>query len=348
MSALPATDPADFHATTLVIDGLQAAPMTAEHFARLRVAGIDAVNYTSVNITHDFSGAALDLMQLRRTIDQHASEVLLVERADDILRAQREGRIGLIMGLQNARPVMEDLGFVQALHRLGVRIIQLTYNERNVLGDGCVERANGGLSRFGHRVVAEMNRLGMLVDLSHCGERTTLDAIEASSLPVAVTHSNAKSLTPSPRNKAPEVLRALAARDGVIGAAFWAPMSYRDPAVRPRFSDFLDHVDALVDQAGIDHVGIGSDLGEGESRAYYEAMFARGGGLYPEVTEVLGEWYDFDRRMVEGLESAVAFPRVTAGLFERGYQPEDVTKLLGGNFLRVLRDAWAPGDATPA
>lgn len=331
----------ELHSRALVIDGLQAAPMTPEHFERLRIAGIHAVNYTSASISHDFAHAALDFVRLRRAIDSNSGRVLLVLGVEDIGQAKQEGRTGIIMGLQNGRPVMDDTDYLESLYELGVRIVQLTYNERNLIGDGCVEKANGGLSRFGHRVVTEMNRLGMLVDLSHCGERTTLDAIHASSKPIAITHSNAKSVTPSPRNKSREVIRAMAERDGVIGAAFWAPMSYRDPARRPRFVDFLDHVDALVEQAGIDHVAIGSDLGEGESREYYEAMFARGGGTYPEVTEVLGDWYDFDNRMVEGLESAVAFPAVTAGLVSRGYTEGDVEKILGANLYRVLEAAWA-------
>ena len=124
---------------------------------------------------------------------------------------------------------------------------------------------------------------------------------------------------------------------GVMGVAFWAPMTYKDPGIRPTLDDLLDHVDYLVGRMGINHVSIGSDLGEGESREYYESMFLRGGGLYPEITEDLGEWYGFDTRMVEGLESAVAFPKVTEGLLRRGYTDEDVRRILGENTLRLLR-----------
>jgi membrane dipeptidase len=112
--------------------------------------------------------------------------------------------------------------------------------------------------------------------------------------------------------------------------------------------DFFAHVDYLVEHAGIDHVGIGSDLGEGESREYYEAMFARGGGIYPEVTKVLGDWYNFDGRMVEGLESAVVFPKVTEGLLARGYKEEEIRKILGGNFLRVMTQVFDSGSVNTA
>lgn len=331
------------HDGMVVVDGLEAAPMTPEHFARLKRGGIRVVNYTTTRVTSDFAAAALEIGAFLRTLRAHADTVRLVRTSRDIERAVAEDKIGLVIGMQNGRPVMESTEYVGLLHLLGVRIIQLTYNERNLLGEGCVEKANGGLSRFGRQVVAAMNRHGMLVDLSHCGERTTLDAIDASAAPVAVTHSMAKALCPSPRNKSDEVLAALAARGGVIGAAFWAPMAYRTPDRRPTMDDFFAHVDHLVSRAGVDHVGIGSDLGEGESREYYEAMFTRGGGTYPEVTAALGDWYDFDHRMVAGMETATMFPRVTEGLLARGYPDDAVRKIMGGNFLRVFREVFDAG-----
>lgn len=328
----------DLHFNSLVIDGSQAAPMTAEHFERLRKGGIDAVNYTSVKITDDFSSAVINLHKLLKTIDEHNDQVLLVRTSDDIAKAQAAGKVGIIAGFQNASPIMDKLEYLEIFYILGVRMIQLTYNARNLIGDGCVESANGGLSCFGRWVVEEMNRLGMLVDVAHCGERTSLEAIEVSNAPVFITHSNAKALCPSMRNKSDEVLRALAEKNGVIGAAFWAPMVYKDPKVRPGFPDFLDHIDYLVEHAGIDHVAIGSDLGEGKSREEYEAMFVGGGGIYPEVTRDLGDWYTFDNRMVEHLDTAVNFPLLTNGLMERGYSETDIKKIIGGNIMRIFKE----------
>jgi membrane dipeptidase len=327
------------HQDALVIEGSQSAPMTPEHFARLRRGGIHALNITAVhNIEADFSQAAADIQDLLDTIRAHSDQLLLIRSPKDILQARSQGKIGVIIGLQNAKPVMHDLRYLRLLRTLGVRIIQLTYNERNLIGDGCVETANGGLSRFGRAVVREMNRLGLVVDVAHCSEQTTLDAIQESELPIVISHANAKALCPSPRNKSDRVLRALAERGGVIGAAFWAPLAYSDPRRRPGTREFFAHVDYLVEHAGIDHVGIGSDIGEGESRAHYEAMFTRGGGTYPEVTAALGDWYDFDHRMVEGLESSVVFPQVTEALLARGYKDEDIRKILGGNWLRVYSE----------
>jgi len=329
------------HRDALVIDGSQSAPMTPEHFGRLRRAGIDALNITVVtSIQAEFAQAAADIQDMLDTIQKYSDELMLIQTTKDIHQARAQGKIGVIMGLQNARPVMDDLRYLRLLHTLGVRIIQLTYNERNLIGDGCIEKANGGLSRFGRAVVKEMNRIGVVVDVAHCGEQTTLDAIEESELPIVISHSNAQALCPSPRNKSDRVLKALAERGGVIGVAFWAPLAYSDPQRRPGMKEFFAHVDYLVDHAGIDHVGIGSDIGEGESRGHYEAMFTRGGGTYPEITAVLGDWYNFDNRMIEGMESCVVFPRVTEGLVARGYNDEDIRKILGGNLLRVYSQTF--------
>lgn len=327
------------HADSVVIDGCHCAPMTIEHFPRLKAGGIAAVNFTSCRVDVDLQEAARDVGRLLNIIDLNADTLTVVREPDDILHAREQGKVGIIIGMQNARPMMDDLVFFRFWYEVGVRIVQLTYNERNLIGDGCVEAANSGLSRYGQRVVAEMNRLGMLVDLSHCGEQTTKDAIEVSTRPVAITHANAKALTPSVRNKEDSTIRRLAEKGGIIGAAFWAPLTYRDAQRRPVFEDFLDHVDHLVQVAGIDHVGVGSDLGEGENRAVYESKFMGPGMVFPEVTGMLGGWYTFDDRMVDGLGSTVNFPDVTEGLLRRGYGDDDVRKLLGGNFLRVVREA---------
>jgi membrane dipeptidase len=324
------------HYNSMVIDGLEAAPMNSEHFMRLQRGGVNIVNYTCAKVTDDFSSAALNVNKLQKTIDANHDNVLLVNSASDIYVAHEKNKIGLMAGFQNATPIMDKLEYVELLYKLGVRVIQLTYNERNLLGDGCIETTDGGLSRFGIQVVHEMNRLGMVIDISHCGEQTTLDSIKASNSPVLITHANAKELCPSLRNKSDAVLQALVKNRGVIGVAFWAPMTYNNPNFRPKLDDLLNHIDYIVGKIGINHVGIGSDLGEGESREYYESMFIKGGGLYPEITKDLGDWYSFENRMVEQLESAVSFPLITEGLLKRGYSDGDISKILGENILRVL------------
>jgi membrane dipeptidase len=332
---------AALHRAALVIDGSEAAPMTPAHFDRLHKGGINALNTTVIkNMAADFSDGVLHIQDMLETIQKYSDRVTLVRKTADIQQAQAQGKIGVILGLQNARPIMSDLRYLRLLHNLGVRIIQLTYNERNLLGDGCIEKANGGLSRFGRAVVKEMNRSGVLVDASHCCEQTTIEAIEESELPIAITHSNAKALSPSPRNKADPVLKLLAKHGGVIGAVMWAPIAYSDPKKRPGRKEFFAILDHLVQQAGIDHVGIGSDNGEGETREEYEAMFKHGGGSYPEITAILGDWYGWEGRMVEGMEQVTVFPEITEELLKRGYKDEDIRKILGGNWLRLYGAVW--------
>jgi membrane dipeptidase len=181
-----------------------------------------------------------------------------------------------------------------------------------------------------------MNRLGIVIDLGHCGERTTLEAIELSKDPVIISHGNAKDLCPSPRNKTRAVLESLAARGGVIGVCCWSPITYSNPNRRPGLKEFFAHLEYLVQHAGIDHVGIGTDIGEGESRVLYDASFSKRDSKYPEVTSGLGKWYTFDTRLIDGFESVAHFPRVTQGLIDRSYTEVDIRKILGGNFLRVM------------
>ena len=175
----------------------------------------------------------------------------------DIARAKETDRLGLIYGFQDATMFEHDASRVDLFHQLSVRICQLTYNVRNLVGDGCLEPANGGLSAFGHRVVGRMNAAGMLVDLSHVGERTTLDAIAASTKPVAFTHSGCKAMNDVPRNKTDDQLRKLAAKGGVVGIYM---MPFLRAAGQPGPDDFVKHVEHAVNTCGDDHVGIGSDL----------------------------------------------------------------------------------------
>jgi membrane dipeptidase len=320
----------------MVADALSAAPMTVEHFARLRKGGVTAVNYTFAGSTADLDQALKALVALHQNVDAHRDLVTIARTTDDIKAARSQGRIALIAGLQNARPVSDSLQSLYLLYLLGVRVIQLTYNERNFVGDGCTEASNAGVSGFGRKLIAEMNRLGIVIDLGHCGERTTLEAIDISKDPVIVSHAMAKDLCPSPRNKNRVVFEAIAARNGVIGVSNFSPFTYSNPNRRPGLKEWFAHLDYFVEHAGIDHVCIGTDIGEGESKAEYDAVFSKRTSHYPEVTDPLGKWYTYETRLIEGFDSVTHFPRVTQGLLDKGYSDVDIRKILGGNLMRVL------------
>ena len=205
-------------------------------------------------------------------------------------------------------------------------MIQLTYNERNPLGDGCTERTDAGLSDLGVQVVAEMNRLGIVIDLSHVGYRTSMEAMEASRAPVIFSHSNAKAICNSARNLTDDQIRAAAAGGGVVGVNAFPAFVSRDPA--PSVEHFLDHIDHMVGLIGENHVGLGCDFSretedDYEYFKYKEDVYPRPPWVYPA-----------------GIDGFAKIPNVSRGLVARGYRDDTIRKILGGNFFRIFRQVW--------
>jgi membrane dipeptidase len=211
-----------------------------------------------------------------------------------------------------------------------VRIIQLTYNFQNHVGYGCQEKEDQGLTSFGREVVKEMNRLGLLVDLSHCGPRTTLEGIEASQTPVAITHANSLSRCPHPRNKSDETLKLLADKGGVVGAVSVPP--FLSGSTKATLDNYLDMLEYLINLVGIDHVGVGPDFMEEMS---LESSAGALKGLSPET---LAQYAAV--QPVQGFETARSFPNLTEGLVGRGYKNDEVQKVMGGNWLRLYGQVW--------
>ncbi len=247
-----------------------------------------------------------------------------IEVPSDLERVPKEGEIGVILGFQNGNH-FRTLRDVQTFYALGQRISLLTYNSRNLLGSGAYARRDDGLTRFGAEVVAEMNRLGMAVDVAHCGERTSLEAIAASRRPVLVTHSNCKALVPGhPRCKSDRVIRAMAASGGVMGIT--VVRAFVSHKAHPTIDDVLDHYDHVAHLVGVEHVGIGSDT---------------------DVTEIQPKtgrqnpFYD-----IRGLDPVARVFQITDGLLRRGWSKRSVELALGGNFRRALGATWRP--APPA
>jgi membrane dipeptidase len=273
-----------------------------------------------------------------RHVAAHPSRLSKAVSAPDLDRAIETGTIGLVYYTQNASPIGDDTGRLQALHDLGVRIVQLTYNTRNLLGDGCLERTNAGLSRFGVDVVARMNELGMLVDLSHCGEATTLDGIAFSKAPASINHAGCKAVHDHPRNKSDQALRALAEKGGVVGIFQINP--YLGPKERNNLGDYLAHVDHAVKVAGIDHVGIGSDREHRripDTPEEKQKLIDELSRLRP-VTASSFRWPFF----IGELNHPRRMETIAEGLSRRGYAAAAVDKILGGNFQRLFRETLRP------
>jgi membrane dipeptidase len=271
-------------------------------------------------------------------IDRHRGRLSRVRTVSDIDAAVRDGTIGLVYYPQNATPLERDPARLETLWGLGVRIMQLTYNHRNLLGDGSSERTDQGLSEYGIEVVAGMNALGMLVDVSHSGERTTLDAIRFSTAPIAITHAGCKAVFDHPRNKTDEALRSMADKGGVVGIVQLNP--YLGPRERNPLEDYLDHIDHAVNLCGIDHVGIGSDREHrpvpdtAEERQKLVDELSR---LYPDPSTMPPVRWPF---FLTELNHPRRMETIYDGLLTRGYGSGDAEKIMGGNWYRLFSEVW--------
>jgi len=318
------------HKEAIVIDGLNASHFFDDAvLGRLAQGGVTAFNGT-VAAWHSLEETMTLIADYYHLFEEKKDRVLQVRSVGDIRDAKRSGCIGMIFGFQDTAPMSGNLRMLAVYHALGVRVIQLTYNDENAVGCGCMAPEDKGLTPFGRDVVAEMNRLGMLVDLSHCGYRTTMEAIEASAAPVAFTHANPRALANSPRNKPEEAFKALAAKGGVAGAVLLP--AWLTPQGEASLKHYLDAIDYLVGLMGVDHVGLGTDFMEDIPA---EIRMAALKGIPPET---LKKYYGSN--IVKGFESPVAFPKVTEGLLSRGYSPENVKKIMGGNWLRLYEEVW--------
>jgi len=318
------------HDEAIVIDGLNASYFFNEAvLRRIRQGGVTAFNGT-VAAWHSLPETMNLIADYYRLFEDRPDWIMQVRRVEDIHEAKVRGCAGMIFGFQDTNALNGNLRMLAVYHALGVRVIQLTYNDENAVGCGCMAPEDKGLTPFGREVVAEMNRLGMLVDLSHCGHKTMMDAIEASKQPVAFTHANPLALAKSPRNKPDEAFKALAAKGGVAGVVLLP--AWLTPHGQASLEDYLNAIDYLVTLMGIDHVGLGTDFME-EIPAEIKAAALKG-----ISAENLQKYYG--STIVKGFESAAEFPRVTEGLLSRGYSPEDVKKIMGGNWLRLYEKVW--------
>ncbi len=308
----------------------------------LRTGGVTAANVTIAPYTKGFVPAFDAMAQWLSVVAKPDSGWKLVLRADDIAAAKAEGKTGLIMGFQNLMPLEAKLDRVRAFHAMGLRVGQLTYNEANFIADGCGETRGGGLTKFGYEVVAEMNSVGMAIDLSHCSETTVLEAAAASKQPVFLTHANAKSLDDRVRNKTDESIRAVAETGGVIGASIHGFLNWSgDPAQPPSLENFLRHVRYIGQMVGLEHVGIGTDFACVQSPREVEAILDLSRN-YPGAAGVFIN--AFGNRLADRYPKQTPtpreFPLILQALDQAGFTSAEIDGIAGGNFLRAFRQVW--------
>ena len=307
-----------------------------------RASGTTAINITLGYVSgpeDPYDYTIRDIAAWDAIIRDRRADLVKVLSADDILAAQRESRVGIIFGFQNAASVGDDTGRVKVFADLGVRIIQLTYNDRNQIGAGSAVPENSGLTRFGREVVAALNEARVLVDLSHSGEQTCLDALSTSSAPVAITHTGCRALTNLPRNKTDEELRRVAEGGGVVGIYF---MPFLREDGQARAADAVRHLEHALDVCGQDHVGIGTD---GDATAIddmtnYRAAIA--GELQQRKQAGISAAGETSRvvPLLPDLMGPTQFQQLADMLHQRGHSTNTIEKILGLNFLRLMKDVW--------
>jgi membrane dipeptidase len=330
---------AALHRRLIVIDALEFSNWSRPLLEELVAGGLTAVHVT-VAYWESARETLSAIGRWHRLFRRHGDILTPARRGADIEKAKREGKVAVILGAQNASPIEDDLSLVAVFHDAGLRIMQLTYNNQSLIGAGCYEKEDGGVSRFGRKVIAEMNRAGMIVDLSHSAERTSREAIEASARPVAITHANPLSFHKALRNKSDDLLRALAARGGMLGFSLY-PFHLKGGA-ECTLEDFTAMIARTVEMIGIDHVGIGSDACRGWGYDTLEWMRS-------------GRWTD-EADFGEGSAQAKGWPaqpawfsgpadmaNLTDGLLARGFAEAEVARIMGGNWLRFFTEGFEPG-----
>jgi membrane dipeptidase len=341
------SDVAALYTRSIVIDALAnpgsmnvswppRGPLSQTQRDAIAGSGITAINVTVSGDTFEASARTIALWT--GEADRYPTLLSIVRRHADIVRAKRDGTLGLILGFQNTEMLERDLARLDVFHRLGIRIIQLTYNDRNLVGDGCLEPGDAGLSAYGRQVVERMNALGIAVDLSHCGTKTTADGIAASTRPPLITHSGCREVYRHPRSKEDRELKAMADKGGVIGIYF---MPFIGPGPGAPTIDMLTRqIEHALQVCGADHVGIGSDLSTTpieetpeylrEHESFVAGRAKRGISAPDESRPLFIRELNHPRRL-EGVVRALA---------SRGHSAAVIEKVIGGNFHRVLKEIW--------
>lgn len=326
------------HTSALVLDA-------ASFFCRGYDDDLEASGVTSLNIMAPWPPDDFETAVRRIEAYYHlvAAEprLRLAAVPEDIPAAKEQGQVALVLGTQNARLIDDRLVRLDTLRRLGLRYLQLTYNTRNFLGDGCAEPSDAGLSRFGREVVKTLPQVGLVMDLTHAGHRTALEALTLAQAPAMISHANPRGLYDNPRNAHDDVIRALADTGGVIGCTLPSPFNWDGSDRLPSVDDFVRAIEYVIDLVGEDHVAIGSDLVA--TAGAYPAELSQ--LLRPDLYTVSGAFYGtygLDKRVrkVQGVSDLRDYPVLTAALLEHGHGEETIRKILGGNLLRVYRAVW--------
>ena len=320
------------------IDGLQYANWSPKIFEQMAEGGVHAVHVT-IAYHESFREMVLQVERWNRYFEQHPDRLMMGRTAADIDTAKATGRTAVFFGFQNPSPIEDDIGLVEICHSLGARFMQLTYNNQSLLATGCYEDEDPGVTRMGRQVIAEMNRVGLVVDMSHSAERSTLEAIDISRRPIAITHANPAWWHPARRNKSDEVLRALTARGGMLGFSIY-PHHLRD-GTDCSLQSFCEMIAESAARYGAENLGIGTDLCQDQPDSVVEWM--RVGRWSKEIDYGEGtadnagfppmpDWFQDNRH----------FGNIESGLRQTGLSDAEVAGIMGGNWYRFFAENFVP------
>ncbi len=320
------------------IDGLQYANWSEKVFRQMREGGVDAVHVT-IAYHENFRETVLNIEAWNRWFERFDDLIFHGQWAEDVEKARETGRTAIFFGFQNPSPIEDDIGLVEVLHKLGARFMQLSYNNQSLLATGCYEAEDPGITRMGKQVIKEMNRVGMVIDMSHSSDRSTLEAIELSQRPIAITHANPHRWAPALRNKKDDVIRALGESGGMLGFSLY-PHHLKGKS-DCSLESFCQMIADTAEMVGPDRLGIGSDLCQDQPDSVVEWM--RSGRWTKEV--------DFG----EGSAAAPGFPpmpqwfrdnrdfgNLEAGLLQVGFDRDEVDGILGMNWHRFFAQSFGP------
>ncbi len=317
---------------SIVVDSLSIENWDEAGFVAWKKSGYTAIQTSLAN--RNLAVAMRALEEWRKRFEQHPDTLIHSTKAADIERAKQEGKLAVVLGFQNATMIEDNLENLDKLYAAGARCIQLTYNSRNLLGDGCTERTNAGLSDFGIAAVEKMNELGIVVDLSHCGEQTSADGIAFSRQPPCFTHTVCQALHFHPRAKSDALLRAVSDRGGITGIA--ALGYFVGPRPDTTLEDYLRHLDHAVKVCGMDHVGLSTDF---QIRGI-EAAATRESWYLPRLRIFKPSYNVRWPPWIPELDKPERFRTVTHALAKRGYKSAEIEKILGGNWVRYFREIF--------
>ncbi len=320
------------------IDALQYANWSEKIFRQMREGGVDAVHVT-IAYHENFRETVANIEQWNSLFERFMELIFLGKTGADVRLARESGRTAIFYGFQNPSPMEDDIRLVEILHTLGARFMQLTYNNQSLLGSGCYETNDTGITRMGKEVIEEMNRVGLVVDMSHSAERSTLEAMEISSRPIVITHANPGFWEPALRNKSQAVLQGLAQTGGMLGFSLY-PHHLKDKS-DCSLESFCEMIARTAEIMGVDHIGLGSDLCQDQPDSVVEWM--RAGRWTKKIDYGEGSANNAGFPPMPGwFKDNRDFNNIEQGLLDVGFNAEDTAKVMGNNWLEFFDHNFSP------